>query len=78
MHRTVLVAHSSFIDGSHTTKNTASAQPVQLSETCEWHKQYNFCTKKHGEIHLKNNQHFCLSVEKVARKHVDEIDASLH
>jgi hypothetical protein len=25
MHRLVLVAHSSFIEGSHTTKNTASA-----------------------------------------------------
>jgi hypothetical protein len=52
MQRTVLVAHSLFLEGLHTTKNTASAQPVQLSETCEWHNQHNCHTKEHGEIHF--------------------------
>ncbi len=55
---------------------TCEWQPAQLSVTCEWHNQNNFCTKKHGEICFqKQAAFFCLSSKKAARKHVNEIDA---
>jgi hypothetical protein len=37
----------------------------------------NFHTKKHGKYIFKKKQLFCLSHEKDARKHVDEINARL-
>jgi hypothetical protein len=54
---------------------TCEWQPAQLSATCEWHNQQNFHTKKHGENHFQKQADFCLSDEKAAHKHVDEIDA---
>jgi hypothetical protein len=35
MHRPALVAHSSFIEGSHTTKNTASGETSTDKEGAE-------------------------------------------
>jgi hypothetical protein len=37
---------------------TLKWQPAQLSATCEWHNQHNFCTKKHGEICFKKTGSF--------------------
>jgi hypothetical protein len=51
------------------------AQPAWLSATCEWHNQYYFHTKKHGEIYFKKQVPFCVSREKAMHKHIDEIDA---
>ncbi len=39
-------------------------QPAQLSATSEWHNQHNFCTKNHGEIHLKKQTAFLSLAQK--------------
>jgi hypothetical protein len=46
MHRPVLVAHSSFIEGSHTTKNTASGVFVtsSISPKSKFSRRYSFLT----------------------------------
>jgi hypothetical protein len=37
---------------------TCQNQPAQLSATCKWHNQYNFCMKKHSDFFFQKQAAF--------------------